>query len=135
MSIIRTEITLKNAGDIIKAKDGFIKEEEIRQMTLESTVDTGAWTIVINEEVRDKLGLTILDVRTGVLADGTRICNNMAGPIEVWCKGRRAVCDALVLPNTKNIYLGAIPMEIMDLTINPKRELIGIPEDEQIHLL
>jgi len=77
MEIVRTTITLKNGYDILKAKDGLIKEPEIRQTTINAIVDTGAWTMVINEEIREKLGLSILRTDSGTLADGKRSMYNV----------------------------------------------------------
>jgi hypothetical protein len=50
MSVITTEITLKNGADVIDAMRGRIKEDEVRQMTVQSIVDTGAWTMVIKDK-------------------------------------------------------------------------------------
>ena len=133
MSIVQTEITLKNVKDKLRAQEGLINENEIRQMTVSSVVDTGAWTIVINEDTREKLGLEIVGTESGTLADGTKEEYNMAGPLEVWWKDRRVTCDALVLPTAREILLGAIPLEAMDLTINPRRELVGAHGDKIMH--
>ena len=57
MGLVKTEITLKNTKDMFKVEFGLIPEQEIRQMTVTSFVDTGAWTLVINEATRKKLGL------------------------------------------------------------------------------
>jgi clan AA aspartic protease len=131
--LVRTEITLKNAADIIRAKDGNIKESEIRQMTIEAMVDTGAWTLIINEEVRRKLALDVVGSEEGTLADGTKAVYDLAGPLEVRWKNRCTVCEALVLPDAQDVLLGAIPLEAMDLTINPRRELVGIHGDQIMH--
>jgi clan AA aspartic protease len=133
MSLVRTEITLKNTEDKIRAKRGLIKETEIRQITVNAFVDTGAWTLVINEETRKKLGLDITGSDSGTLADGKKAEYNVAGPLEVIWKDRRTTCEALVLPDAKNILLGAIPLEAMDLTVNPRRELVGAHGDQILH--
>ena len=133
MSVITTEITLKNMLDVGDAMRGRIKEHEVRQITVQSIVDTGAWTMVINEETRDKLGLLDRGFGEANLADGKEEVVPMAGPVEVWWKNRRFTGDALVLPNAKDILLGAIPLEEMDLTINPKRELVGVHGDRILH--
>ena len=51
MGLVKTEITLKNVADKVRANEGLISEQEIRRVTVEALVDTGAWTLVINEEV------------------------------------------------------------------------------------
>jgi len=45
MGIVRTEITLKNAGDLVRVQQGIIKEPEIRQTVVQTVVDTGAMTL------------------------------------------------------------------------------------------
>ncbi|MDR1625671.1 MAG: retropepsin-like domain-containing protein, partial [Spirochaetia bacterium] len=59
MGTVYAEITVKNTGDGIKARDGIIPEQEVRGTTLRALVDTGAGTLVINEAVRQKLGLQV----------------------------------------------------------------------------
>ena len=102
-------------------------------MTVQSIVDTGAWTIVNNEETCEKLGLDDKGYGEATLADGKEDVYKMAGPLEVRWKNRSFVGNALVLPGAKDILLGAIPLEAMDLTINPKRELVGVHGDRVIH--
>jgi clan AA aspartic protease len=133
MSVVYTEITLKNMMDVGDAMRGLIEEDKIRQMTDQAIVDTGAWTIVISEEIRDKLGLLDQGLGEATLADGQKADYPMAGPMEIWWKNRRFVCDALVLPDAPDILLGAFPLEAMDLTINPQRELVGVHGDIVTH--
>jgi clan AA aspartic protease len=133
MSVVHTEITLKNEADIILAEKGYIKEDKIRQMTVESVVDTGAWTMVINEDIRDKLGLLDRGFGEANLADGQKAEYPMAGPLEVWWKNRHLVCEALVMPDAPDVLLGALALEHMDLTINPLRELVGVHGDKEMH--
>jgi len=128
-----TDITLKNGGDVTNVKRGLIKADEVRQMTVKAIVDTGAWTIVINEETRARLGLDDAGYGEATLADGQQGEYPMAGPLEVWWEKRRFNCDALVIPNAPDILLGAFVLEGMDLTINPKRGLVGVHGDIVLH--
>jgi hypothetical protein len=58
------------------------------------------------------------------------------GPLEVWWKDRRATCDALVLPHANEILLGAIPLEGMDLVVDPRAdEVVGRHGDQILHRL
>jgi len=113
MSLVQTKITLKNALDVGKKLEGLIKESEVRKLTVNALVDTGAWTLVINEKTRKKLGLNIVGSDSGTLADGKKAEYDIAGPLEVIWKNRRTTCEALVLPNAEDILLGAIPLEAM----------------------
>ena len=140
MSVISTEITLTNDVDTCNVEMGYIKKDEIRQMTVQAIVDTGAWTLVINEDIRQKLGLLERGFGEANLADGQKAEYPMAGPVEIRWKNRRMVSEALVLPDASptfqvgaDVLLGAMVLEHMDLTINPKRELVGVHGDREIH--
>ena len=135
MGITYNEITLKNALDVGDVRRGLIKKNEIRQVTVQALVDTGAWTIVINEETREKLGLEVTGYEDSMLADGTKDLFYLVGPLEVWWEDRHHVCEAILMPNATDILLGAIPLEGMDLTINPKRGLVGKHGDKIFHRL
>jgi clan AA aspartic protease len=131
---VYTEITLRNAIDAANAETGIIKQQEVRQTTVQALVDTGSWTLVINEATREKLGLRITRTDSGTPADGTRGDYAMAGPLEVLWKDRGTICEALVLPQADEILLGAIPLEAMDLTVNPrKEEVVGAHGDQPLH--
>ena len=133
MSVVYTELTLKNEIDAAFARRKIMKEDEVRQITIQAIVDTGAWTLVINEETREKLGLDDKGFGEAILADGQKADYPMAGPLEVWWKNRHLVCEALVIPDAPDILLGAWVLEGMDLTINPKRELVGVHRDIVMH--
>ncbi len=85
--------------------------------------------LAINEQIKAQLDLRVLDSQLAELADGQRVKVDVVGPIEVRFKNRRATVDAMVLPGEAEVLLGAIPMEDMDLIVDPKRrELIVNPE-------
>jgi clan AA aspartic protease len=113
MGIVRTEIMLKNACDVGKARDGFIQEQKIRQTTVTAMVDTGAITLVIDEATYEKLGLTTKSNRWSTLADGSKQSCKLTEPVEVHWKNRSTSCEAIVLPNFDEALLGAIPLEGM----------------------
>ena len=133
MGFVHTEITLKNVNDMFRAKEGLIPASKIRQTTVSALVDTGAWTLAINEATRAELGLEIVGNHIGKLANGVIEEYNLAGPVEVRWKDRRVVCEPLVVPTAGDILLGAIPMEAMDLIISPRMELVGAHGDIIIH--
>ena len=133
MGMVHAEITLKNAIDVGAAQRGMIKDAEIRQTTVTAMVDTGAGTLVINEKVRQILGLEIQGKRRARLADGVAENYAVTEPVSIHWKNRDSTCKALVLPNADNILLGAIPLEDMDLIVNPaKQELVGAHGDEVV---
>jgi clan AA aspartic protease len=133
---VYAEITLKNAGDVIKARDGIIPAKEVRRALVRALVDTGAGTLVINEAVRRQLGLEIRGPRSAELADGAKRAYQVTEPVEIQWKDRDTTCRALVLPGAGDVLLGAIPLEDMDLIIDPgRRELAGAHGDEVVCLV
>ena len=51
MGNVFAEITVKNALDVGLARAGQIAEQDVRTVTLTAIVDTGATTLVINEDI------------------------------------------------------------------------------------
>ena len=131
MGLTRVEITLKNSADMVRAADGAIHESEIRRLTVLALVDTGAGTLTITEAVRQKLGLTVQGLRRATLAnDGKEMCK-VTEPVAIQWQGRDTVCRAIVVPGNGEVLLGAIPLEDMDLVVDPMRqELVGAHGDE-----
>ena len=133
MGLVYADITLRNTFDEANAKRGFISESDIRQTALTAMVDTGAMRLTINEEVRLLLGLEITSKLQAELADGTLHKYGLTEPITVQWKDRTTICHALVLPNSTEVLLGVIPLEAMDLIVNPvSQELVGAHGDEII---
>lgn len=127
--IFRQEVEIINANDNALLKAGYIKESDVRQMKVEMMVDTGAYIICINEELKNQLGLEINDRQEGVLANGDRHLFDIAGPIEIRIHNRRTISEAIVLPGNAEPLLGSIPLEAMDLLVDPKMGQLVVPKD------
>ena len=131
MGTVFTEITLKNARDSGNFTVGLINEEDVHETTVQAIVDTGAMSLVINEETRQKLALNIKDERYVRVASGDRVPCKVTEAVEVHWKDRQTACEAVVLTNAKIILLGAIPLEGLDLMVNPvAQELVGVHGDK-----
>jgi clan AA aspartic protease len=131
MGEVRTEITLVNIRDAANAQSGFIPESEVRRITVNAVVDTAAWTLVINEELREKLGLRVKETTEAGVAGGGTVSGGITEYVEVRWKNRNTSCEALVLPGEEDVLLGAYPLEGMDLTVNPKKqEVVGAHGDK-----
>ena len=124
MKSVYANIELLNGGDIALFRSQYIRKEDIRQVNINMIANSGALMLTINEEIREALGLKIIDHRPSQLADGTRLTLPVAGSIEVRYEGRFCTTNALVLPDDNEPLLGAIPMEEMDLWISPARNLL-----------
>jgi clan AA aspartic protease len=123
MGNVYTEITLKNGGDIAKARDGTIADKDVRTLTLTALVDTGASTLVINENIRRQLGLFIEETRIATLAGDCKKECKITEPVQIHWKDRKVSINALVLPEG-DVLLGVIPLEFMDLIVDPARNAL-----------
>jgi clan AA aspartic protease len=136
MGYFKEEITLENILDRGFANRGLIKEEEIRILKVEAMPDTGAWTLVINEDVRQKLGLSIKETSESTLADGKTDTYDVTEGVEIRWKDRYTVLPAVVVPDAKDVLLGALPLEAMDLMVDPVHQrLVGVHGDQPLHIL
>jgi clan AA aspartic protease len=136
MGTVYSEIVLKNAFDVGKAWHGLIPEQQVRTAAVNALVDTGAGTLVINEEIRQKLGLAVKGQRRATLADGAGGTYQVTEPVEIHWKDRDTTCPAILLPGADSVLLGAIPLEDMDLIVDPQgRQLIGAHGNEVVCLL
>lgn len=129
MGLVYADITLINGEDLILAKRHILGEEEVKQMTVRMLADSGSYMMAVNETIQEQLGLRVIEKRKAQLADGSVNEYDVVGPIEVKFKNRRCSVDAMVLPGDNEPFLGAIPMEDMDILIHPQRqELVVNPE-------
>ena len=131
MGTVKTEIILKNVSDVSMARAGLITEAEIRSITVEqATVDTGAMFLVINEAMRQQLGLEVIGKRMATIANGERVPCGMSEPVEIHWKTRQTTQNTMILPTASHVLLGVIPLEAMDLMVDPvNQQLIGVHGD------
>ena len=91
---------------------------------INALVDTGATFMCVTEEIAVQLGFDTTEVRQQVvtLADGHQRKVPKIAPIEIAFENRSYVTEAIVLGNEP--LLGVIPMEAMDLVVNPRLQLL-----------
>ena len=113
MGLVFAEIELANA-----------RQDDLRPMTVTAMVDSGAVHLCVPEHVAIQLKLPRLDQRTVTTADGAEHVVDYVGPIRVRFANRQCLTGALVLGN--QALLGAIPMEDMDVVIDPARASLTV---------
>ena len=97
-------------------------------MKVSMPVDSGAMMLSVNETIKVQLGLSVLDRQMGELADGSRQSFEIVGPVDIRFANRQTTVRAVVLPGDAEPLLGSIPMEDMDVLIDPRgRKLIVNP--------
>jgi clan AA aspartic protease len=130
MGYVYADITLRNAFDVGEYIRGVVQEPDIRQVTLQAMVDTGAGTLIINEAVRQALGLVVIGEQPATLADRAVKTCKYTDPVMIHWGNRSTAVQAVVMEGADEILLGAIPLEAMDLIVDPARQtLIGAHGD------
>ena len=122
MGYVYAEIELTNEDDVALHYRGMLSENDIKKVKCNALVDSGAWDLVINEEVQQQLNLRFLERRTVKMADETFMELDVVGPIQVRFENKRTIVEAVILPGTSEVLLGAFPMEGLDVMIDPKGE-------------
>jgi len=113
MGMIRAEIELSNPT-----------KPDLKPLTIEALVDTGAMTICIPEHVAVQLGLETIEMREVTTADEKSHVVPYVGPLRIRFEKRTCFTGALVIGET--VLLGAVPMEDMDLVVSPGAETIVV---------
>jgi len=113
MGLVFADIELTNARD-----------DALRPMTVRAIVDSGALHLCLPQHVVTQLGLAALDQRTVTTADGAEHVVDYVGPLKVRFENRQCLTGALVLGDQP--LLGAIPMEDMDVLIDPARQSLTV---------
>jgi len=120
MGLIYSDIELINSDDLALVRRGYLKETEVRKMKINALVDSGAMMLSVNETIKVQLGLPVLDRQMGELADGSKQSFEIVGPVDIRFANRQTTVRAVVLPGDTEPLLGSMPMEDMDVLIDPR---------------
>lgn len=129
MGLTYASVELINRDDLALVQRYIIGEEEVRRMHVEMLVDSGAYMLAINESIQEQMQFPLVEKRKFELGNGHIVEYDIVASVELKFKNRRTNCNAVVLPDTTEPLLGAIPLEDMDVLIHPYRqELIVNPD-------
>jgi clan AA aspartic protease len=97
---------------------------DLEELNASALVDTAALHLCIPEHLAMQLQLQRLKQREVQTADGKSPLIDYVGPIKISMLGRECFTGALVMGN--QVLLGAIPMEDMDLIVEPARMRVTV---------
>ena len=120
MGRVMTRVKLTNAVDEGELARGLLRPEDVRWVEIEALVDTGATTLVLPADVATKLGLVELGRQRVRYANGHVGDVPWVGPVTVEILGREMHCDALVEAAGTTPLIGQIPLEALDLVVDPR---------------
>lgn len=129
MGYIYAEIQITNEDHLALNRHGYLPQEEIKRVTCRALVDSGAWDLVLTEDVQKRLNLPVLDRTAVKMADETWLDVDVVGPVEVRFEDHSTTVTAIVLPGTSEVLLGAFPLQGLDAFIDAKRERLLVHPD------
>jgi clan AA aspartic protease len=130
------KITLTNSYDEEDVTRGHRKTAEVRSTEIEALVDTGATMMVLPADAVSRLGLLPAGYRKVRYADGRIAEVPWVSGIRITILGRETVINALVEAAGTTPLLGQIPLEELDLLVDPRsRELRVNPASPDAPLL
>ena len=100
---------------------------DLTPVNIDALVDSGAINLCIPEIVQRELGLEIVRKRVVQMADGSLLECGVVEPVSVRFENRRTTTTALVIGD--EVLLGAIPMQDMDVLIDPRNERLIVPPE------
>ena len=100
------------------------REPDLHALEVDALVDTGAVTLCIPERVSVQLKLSAIEEREVITADGSAHLVPYVGPIQVKFENRTCFTGALVFGDT--VLMGAVPLEDMDLVIQPREQKLSV---------
>jgi predicted aspartyl protease len=93
-------------------------------------------SLVIGEELREELGLEVKRYRRVSYANSAGELCKVTEPVEIHWKDRETALPALVVPGVRRVLMGVIPLEDLDLVVDPnKQELVGAHGDEAVYMV
>jgi clan AA aspartic protease len=136
MGKVMQTIKLRNSIDVARAGEGVLDTADIREVEISALVDTGATMLVLPADVVATLGLPAQGTRRVRYANGEVAERPWIGNIEIEILGRKTVCTALVEAAGTTALIGQVPLEELDLLVDPKsRELRVNPLSPDVPLV
>jgi len=126
MGKVMEKIRLTNSYDEDKVSSGYWQPEQVRSLEIEALVDTGATMLMLPADVVERLGLKEKGRRKVRYANGKEDEVPWVGGVRLTLLGRDMIASALVEPAGTTALIGQIPLEELDLRVDPKSRSLKV---------
>ena len=126
MGKVMEKIKLTNSYDEDKVSSGYWQPEQVRSLEIEALVDTGATMLMLPADVVERLGLKEKGRRKVRYANGKEDEVPWVGGVRLTLLGRDMIASALVEPAGTTALIGQIPLEELDLLVDPKSRSLKV---------
>ncbi len=135
MGTVHVTIDLENTNDADNALTGLRAPESVRRISVRAMVDTGAVLLVLPQDVVEHLGLPKRGKSVVAFADDRKAEWESAGPVTLRVGNRSGIFECLVAPPTSEALFGQIPLERLDLLVDPKLQQLTVRPESPIYPL
>lgn len=122
MGEVVATVKLTNAMDVAMVREGFKTVEQIRSISLQAVIDTGAVNCVLPPHVADSLGLARAFRQVASFADGRAEEVDVTEPVLLEISGRLTFEQCLVLGT--EVLIGQTALESTDLHVDCRNQRI-----------
>ncbi len=124
MGEVRTTIELRNRRDLWLAELGQLPAAQVRSVSVDALVDTGAVMILLPQDLVERLGLPRPKKAIVTLANEQKIELEVATDLSITVAGREWETDCLVGPPECEALLGQLVLERLDLIVDPLKQTV-----------
>ena len=126
---------VESLEDLYRVQRGEIARDQVRHIeVIEALVDTGAIRLSLPRQLVQQLGLLPIRTRRAVTTAGVRDVPTF-GAVKLTVLGRDCVCDVTEVDDACPVLIGQVPLELMDLVVDPSRQLVGNPAHGGEHMM
>ena len=115
MGEIAVSAKLENAGDRVAFEQGYHDESGIRHTEVRGIVDNGTVTLILPQNVVERLGLKTRRTVVVTYADDRKEERPVAGPVTIEIGDRFMSTDCIVGPPLSEPLIGQVVLESLDL--------------------
>jgi clan AA aspartic protease len=122
------DFQIANAGDVVKAENGWLAEDKVRRLTIRGVVNSRVGRLVLPKSVVKQLRLPLGDKTQVRYADGRKMIRDTAKFVQVRIGNRRGTFTATVEPSRTEALIGAIVLEDLDYVVDCRNQRL-VPRD------
>ena len=124
MGQIVVDVELENPVDRGAFEEGLWAESDIRRTVANGIVDTGAVTLVLPQNIVERLGIRTRRTVVVTYADERKEERPVAGPVTLQIGDRAMSIDCIVGPPFGEILVGQVVLETLDLIADCREQTL-----------
>lgn len=115
---------VESLEDLYRVHRGELTATQVRRVEVaEALVDTGATGLSLPRRLVEQLGLLPIRTRRAVTTAGIRDVPTY-GAVRLTVQDRDCNCDVTEVDDACPVLIGQVPLELMDLVVDPGRRLL-----------